>query len=200
MERFFYSDEFSLTPADNSPGVLSGYFIKWNTLSHDRGGYRVVFRRGAFANLGTNDLIDIKAHRDHDYTTYLARTGNGTLTLMPDDIGVRFSVTLPDTNDGRDMAVLVARKDIAGMSFGYLPADYLWRNEDAGPIQEHTSGRLVEVSPVYDPGFPYTSLHLHSMGDPDQATLSSLNKFLAEPKIKEAKMRLWLAEKIAAAL
>jgi len=54
----------------------------------------------------------------------------------------------------------------------------------------------VEVSPVFDPGFPFTSLQLHSMSDADEATKESLSKFLNEPKIKEAKMRLRLAEKI----
>src|SRR5437764_1360198 len=112
MEKFFFSTEFALSPADNSPGILSGYFMKWNVLSHDRGGFRVVFRPGTFANLGVNDQIDVKAHKDHNYDTYLGRTGNGTLTITTDEVGGQFHLTLPDTTDGRDMAALVARKDI----------------------------------------------------------------------------------------
>jgi HK97 family phage prohead protease len=169
IERFFFDTdqiEFDLlTDAESNPtNQVSGYAMKWNTLSHDRGGYRDVFRPGAFGDsLYSTDSVDVKAYYDHETNKYLARTGNGTLRLSTDEKGLKFSFDLPDTQLGRDVKTLIQRGDIPGMSFGYFPDKYRWKDEAQGPIREHLSGRLVEVSVVHDPGIPKTELVLHSL-------------------------------------
>lgn len=194
MEKFFFSTSIEATETSDSPGVLTGYAMKFNVLSHDRGGYRDVFRPGVFHNLKQPDGLDVKAYRDHNEGIYLGRTSNSTLSLTTDDIGLRFSLRLPDTQDGRDTAALVKRGDLAGMSFGYLPDTYSWKKEDQGPVRQHTSGRLVEISAVQDPAFPFTQLELSAVTEPDPNVIQSLNEWLGTPRRNSAARELRLSK------
>ncbi len=191
MEQFFLPAEVTTEPTENSPGRLSGYATKWNILSHDRGGFRDVFRPGAFANL-FGDSFNVKAYRDHDI--YLGRTSNGSLRLEPDAIGLKFSLDLPDTQHGRDTAALMVRGDFEGMSFGYIPDQYKWKTEDKGTIREHLSGNLIEISVVFDPAFPRTSVELNALNEPRPEVLASLQQWLGTPKRNFANRVLKLAE------
>jgi uncharacterized protein len=193
IERYFSHAELKTEAKDDSPGTLSGYVTKWNILSHDRGGYRDLFRENAFANL-SEDGSDVHAYRDHDTTVYLGRTTNGTLRLVPDEIGLKFSLDLPDTQDGRDTAALVRRGDFGGMSFGYLANEYQWRKQDNGPVREHLSGQLVEISVVFSPAFPKTSVELNALDEPNPEVLVSLNQWLGTPRRNSAARRIKLAE------
>lgn len=192
IERYFSSAELQAEPKDDSPGTLSGYVTKWNILSHDRGGYRDLFRAGAFANLTADH--DVHAYRDHDSTIYLGRTTNGTLRLESTEAGLLFSLDLPDTQDGRDTAALVRRGDFGGMSFGYLPSEYQWRKQDNGPVREHLSGQLVEISVVFSPAFPKTSVELNALDEPAPEILLSLQQWLGTPRRNSANRRLRIAE------
>ena len=160
--------------------------MKWNIISHDRGGYRVRFLPGAFGDtLNGSDGTDVKAYRDHNEETgYLGRTSNGRLQLNADAVGLAFNLSLPDTNNGRDVAALVDAGDYFGMSFGFVPdpQGFQWTEDPAGgsPIIEYFAGTLVEVSVVFDPGFPNTQVVLSSLGEPSQEVLNSLESWREE--------------------
>lgn len=63
---------------------------------------------------------DILAMMDHDVSKVLARTKSGTLTLEEDSSGLAFSISVPDTQAGRDALALAERGDLGGMSFGFI--------------------------------------------------------------------------------
>lgn len=192
IERYFLNTDVTTEEADGSPGKLRGRVTTWDTVSHDRGGYKVIFRQGAFSNVeNPHPIHDIKAYRDHNEDIYLGRLSNGTLKIAETEDGIDFELTLPDTQDGRDTAALVKRQDIKGMSFGYIPEEWEWQ---AGPTLIHKSGFLVEVSPVFDPSFPNTEVGMYSLGEPDEKVLDSLKDYLGTPKRNSAKRRLRLAE------
>lgn len=196
MEQFLFSSPIEFTQSGDTPGVLSGYAMKFNIQSRDRGGYRAIFKPNAFTNLKTNENdLDIKAYRDHDETIYLGRTSNGSLVLKADSVGVSFQLILPDTQAGRDTAVLARDDHFGGMSFGYLPDVYSWKkDEDGTPLQVHSAGRMREISVVFDPSFPNTELQLHALGDPDPAVIAELKQWLGTPRLNSARRRLKLAE------
>lgn len=108
---------FAVAKADGKPVTLSGYAIVWNVLSDDRGGYKVRLKPGS-ATFAAPTL----ALFNHDFRQVLGTTGNGTLRLTPDEFGVRVEIDLPDTSTGRDVAELVGRKYVAGMSFAMVSA------------------------------------------------------------------------------
>ena len=69
---------------------------------------------------------DVLALADHDARAVLGRTSSGTLALHEDSHGLAFTLTLPDTTTGRDLAALAARGDLGGMSFGFVAQDEVW--------------------------------------------------------------------------
>lgn len=191
-EIYFSASVIEHTPSDGSPGTLTGYVTKYGQLSDDRGGYFEMFSPTAFSNL-KEENYSVKALRDHS-DIYLGRTDNGTLTLSQDEIGLKFSLQLPDTQDGRDTAALVARKDLSGMSFGYVPKKAeLKKDENGQRIRLHTSGTLVEVSVVYDPAFKNTSVELHSLTEPNPQVLEEFKKLEGTPNRNYAERELQLA-------
>jgi len=82
---------------------------------------REVVRRGAFARAIAASQ-DVTANMDHDDAILLGRTAPGTVRLREDDVGLAVEIDLPDTQHGRDVATLVRRGDLAGMSFAFRPA------------------------------------------------------------------------------
>lgn len=191
MEKYFSSAIITSSAKDGSPGRLSGYVTKWNTISSDRGGYRDRFSKTSFANLG-DKTSNVLAYRDHDYNIYLGQLFNGSLTLTADDVGLLFDLDLPDTTDGRDTAALVARKDLVGMSFGYEPEpnSWDWDDSDEYHVRDHLRGRLVEVSVVFDPAFQGTSVDLHSISESSPEALKSLEEYLNSQKPAPTKRNL----------
>ncbi|ENF3560619.1 HK97 family phage prohead protease, partial [Escherichia coli] len=89
-----------LTASDKK---LVGYAVRWNSLSEiiwDE--FREQFTPGAFADyLAAGN--DVRCLYEHDYTRLLGRTKSGTLVLTEDNTGLRFELTPPDTQLGKDV-------------------------------------------------------------------------------------------------
>jgi HK97 family phage prohead protease len=148
--------------------------ISGNTLA----GHAAVF--GQYADLGANleDLAptafdrvlgdpstDVRALFNHDPNLLLGRQGAGTLKVGTDSQGLQFEVQLPNTQLGNDLRELVARQDINGASFAFMPGEDEWtRTADGRSIQTHTSvSRLLDVSPVTYPAYEGASTMLRAM-------------------------------------
>lgn len=81
---------------------------------------RETIRRGAFAR-AIREAQDVKALFNHDANLVLGRTRSGTLVLSEDETGLRYELSLPDTQLGRDVRVLLDRGDVDQNSFAFLP-------------------------------------------------------------------------------
>jgi HK97 family phage prohead protease len=112
-------------------------------------------RSGAFTrSLGTGRNVRLFAN--HDEGRLLATTGAGTLRLTEDARGLKVSADLPDTTDGRDLAELIRRGDVVGMSFGFKTNRDRWSAD--GARRELLDVDLFEVSIVTGwPAYPATS-------------------------------------------
>lgn len=97
---------------------LEGYAAKFNTEARI-GDFVEVIAAGAFrASLASGR--DVLGLMDHDPSKVLARTRSGTLKVAEDSTGLEFSLSVPDTQAGRDALALAERNDLGGMSFGFL--------------------------------------------------------------------------------
>src|SRR3546814_18573527 len=108
-------------------GRLEGYAAVFNAEAA-LPGFHEVIRAGAFAKslqAGQN----VRALYHHRDAELLASTRSGTLTLKEDHHGLAFSLSIPDTSYGRDLAVLVERGDVAGCRFGFRVNDGVARGE-----------------------------------------------------------------------
>lgn len=148
--------------------TLTGYAA---TFGNDTaiGGFTERIAPGAFsASLASGR--DVLALADHDPKAVLGRTKSGTLTLREDAKGLAFTLTLPDTQHGRDLAALAERNDLGGMSFGFVATDEAW----TGNTRELRALELHEISVVQSwPAYSQTEVSLRSR--PIQQTHVDLN-------------------------
>lgn len=111
---------------------------------------------------GALERSDPRALINHDRSLLLGRRSAGTLRLAADDEGLRFEIDLPDTSYARDLRTLVARGDIDGMSFGFMPDKDRWSTApDGAQLRTHTDvAQLIDISVVTLPAYEGTSVAL----------------------------------------
>lgn len=151
-----------LRGAEVSGNTLAGHAAVFGQLAQIRGGWEAIAPTAFDEVLSRGD--DVVALRDHDPSLILGRTAAGTLRLGVDADGLAFEVDLPDTSYARDVRELVARGDLRGASFGFLPGrDELSHARDGKQLRTHTSvRRLLDVSVVALPAYDGTSVTLRS--------------------------------------
>lgn len=145
--------------------VLGGYALKYNRFSQNLGGFVEQVAPGALTKT-LADGGDVLARFQHEDAYLLGRTSAGTLTLRSDDTGLDYSVTLPDTSYGRDLAVLAARGDVRHSSFAFrvLPGGDDWSLTDQDfPLRTITEMQLLDVAPVVTPAYMDTTSGLRSL-------------------------------------
>lgn len=135
-------------------GVLRGYaavFDQPTTRQRDYAGTETIGRT-AFDGVTEDDVVALV---NHDTSQLLGRTSSKTLRLSRDAHGLAFELDLPDTTLGRDVRALVARGDLAGMSF----------SAEVGTVERTESGvvhtafkRLFDVSVVTMPAYEGTEV------------------------------------------
>jgi len=145
--------------ADGSYTVV-GHAAVFNDLSENLGGFRERIEPGAFANV-LKGRPDTRALFNHDPNLVLARTTNGTLSLVEDETGLYYEADVAPTTYGNDLRALLERGDVSQSSFAFRVAsggDRWEEDEDTGGlirIIENFSA-LYDVSPVTYPAYPTT--------------------------------------------
>lgn len=140
--------------------TVAGYAAVFGAAADIAGQFREILAPGAF-----RDTIggDVRALIDHDSGRVIGRTTAGTLRLAEDDVGLAVEIDLPDTQDGRDLATLIARGDISGMSFGFVVTRQEWDETGDMPTRTILAVDLREVSAVAFPAYDDTSIALRSL-------------------------------------
>lgn len=131
-------------------------------------GYAAVFNQAT--NLGAfMERIDPDAFRFtqlHDVRFMvnhaglpMGRTTAGTLQLGIDNVGLHYTVQLPDTEAGRELHRAVERGDVTGSSFGFTIEGEVW-NVAEGLRTITSVGQVFEVSAVAFPAYEGTSVQV----------------------------------------
>ncbi|WP_258729669.1 HK97 family phage prohead protease [Bacillus atrophaeus] len=145
---------------EDGPKVISGYALKFGTRSHNLGGFIEMIDKRA---LDQTDMSDVRALIDHDPSKILGRTSAGTLKLAVDDIGLRFDVTLPNTQYATDLYENLRVGNISNCSFGFLlgkDGDSFTRDQKTGlPLRSLKNiSKLTDVSVVTYPAYEDTDV------------------------------------------
>ncbi|KAA0893069.1 HK97 family phage prohead protease [Pusillimonas sp. ANT_WB101] len=142
--------------------TLSGYAAVFNSEA-PIGDFAEVIRAGAFTK-SLQSGSNIRALYHHDASALLGTTKGGTLELREDAKGLAFSLKLPDTSHGRDLAILVDRGDVAGCSFGFRVRDGgdKWEQRGTTLIRELLDLDLQEITLTSDPAYADTTVALRS--------------------------------------
>jgi hypothetical protein len=143
--------------------TLSGYAALFNTPAYLR--QLETWEQiapGAFTRSIAENDIALLAH--HDTKLILGRTSSKTLILREDLRGLQVQAHLPDTSAARDVAQLIERRDLTGMSFGFLPrpGGVKWERKDGKEMRTITDADLREISIVTFPVYAGTELALRS--------------------------------------
>lgn len=180
---------FQMKPDGTKTHYAEGYAARFGELSHPLGGGRQTFveriQAGAFDRV-MDERQDVVALYNHDPSKVLGRVSNGELKLDVDKEGLRYKVRLPDTTFGRDLAVSLERRDIAGSSFGFRASKDTWgRHTDGMALRTVTEiDRLADISPVTSPAYGASEAGL---------AIRSLDSFLeSEHSHQTANLKRWL--------
>lgn len=150
---------------DDAGPIITGYAAVYESWSPDLGGFKEMVRRGAFDDC-LRGKPDVLARVQHEGgTAVIGRTLNGTLRVWSDTRGLRYEVSPPDTQVGRDIVTLIRRGDIRSSSFAFEiedANDQVWNFDVAPATREIIRMKLVDVAPVDIPAYPQTSVGLRS--------------------------------------
>ncbi len=105
---------------------------------------------------------DVRALFNHDSSLVLGRSTAGTMRLKSDDVGLRYEIDLPDTQQASDLATLVERGDVDGSSFAFTVTDYERSRDNEVDVREITGVRLFDVGPVTYPAYESTSVSVRA--------------------------------------
>lgn len=159
-EKVYYrSPEVTYDP--NSRKV-EGYAVVFDSPSENMGFIETI-KRGAI----TEDTIknsDVLARFNHNPEKVLARCkyGNGSLQLVVDDIGVRYSFEAPNTQLGDELLEHLHRGDITSSSFAFTisseKGSERWYKQDGQLYRDiYKIDRLYDVAPVWVPAYEATT-------------------------------------------
>jgi HK97 family phage prohead protease len=188
--------EMRVATTSDGSRTLSG-LIPYNSLSTDLCGFRELIAPGAFAT-ALNPDADVLALRDHDAKLLLGRTKSGTLELSDSPEGLRYTLKLPNTTAGNDLAESIDRGDLDSTSFGFATIEDSWAADDDGNvIRTLKQVELFEVSPCSFPAYPDSSVDLRSAVIPDEivAQLAQRNAPFVDGDSETLKLRLALRQR-----
>ena len=144
-------NDFELRAGQAGDGMtFSGYAAVFNSDSEPLPFIERIMP-GAFAK-SLKSRNNIRMYMNHDSSMLLATTRAKTMRLGEDSKGLFVEADLPDTTVGRDLSVLMQRKDVDSMSFGFTVPQGGDRWSDDGMTRELRQIKLYEVSVVT--GFP----------------------------------------------
>lgn len=162
--------------------TIGGYAAKFNTLSRNLGGFVERINPTFFAKSEGDGWPRAMARYNHDNNMLLGTSRSGTLRLLTDNIGLDYSVDLPDTR--ADVYELVQRGDVRQSSFAFITFEDDWATTDQGfPLRTLVSGRLLDVAPVNTPAYEDTSVGLRSLAEKFSAPVEEVRALAATDEL-----------------
>lgn len=155
--EMYLKTDFQVRQQDDDK-YIEGYFIRFNEETKLwKDAFEEVDPGAVDDSLKNND---IRCLFNHDTSIVLGRTGNGTLELKKDSIGVFGRVKInPNDKQALDIYARIERGDINACSFGFNIINEEIQNRDDGTVKFILKKiDLHEVSPVTFPAYPTTSI------------------------------------------
>ena len=145
---------------------IEGYGSVFNDRSLDLGGFVEMIAPGAFD--GVIERSDVKCYLDHNPEKGIlarSRNGKGSLSLVIDEKGLKYSFDAPKTNLGDEVVEGLKRGDYSQSSFAFTVDDEIWTKEEDGSYLRTITkiGGLYDVSIVANPAYEGTSVALRSL-------------------------------------
>lgn len=161
--------------------VVSGYAIRFNEESVNMGFVEII-RPEALTREQVEDS-DIFAFYNHNPEHVLARNGKAdTLKLDLREDGLYYEFEAPNTSIGDELLEHIKRNEMYGTSFAFsMNADgdgETWTLREDGTIYREITSieMLYEISPVFSPAYPTTSVSARSLEMINKLTNNDMNE------------------------
>jgi HK97 family phage prohead protease len=176
MERRFIASEVRAETQDGKK-VLTGYAAKYGKMSQDLGGFNEIIAPGTF-DRAVKENQDVKMLINHDPNQIVGRNGKN-LELTSDKTGLKFRVTLPNTQVANDLHENVRNGIMEQCSFGFVTKGDRWMDARDGGfkdvqyegvedkqalVRELNDVDLRDVSVVTSPAYPSTEVKARDKG------------------------------------
>lgn len=189
MNKNFKSEcrmvEFRAIDNDDGKMIIEGYAITFDQpATHSMGNYTFTetIKRGA---LDRTDMKDVPLRYNHNDTwCIMARTRNNSLKLVIDDVGLKITAELIDTQSNRDIYKSIQEGLIDKMSFAFTVADKgdTWQYGETETTRIVTDiNKLYDVSVVDTPFYDTTSVYARSF-ELLESNLKQLDSFDLEKR------------------
>jgi len=134
---------FELRQDKENEGIIEGYASIFGVVDL----YQTTFEKGAFVrSLAENGNPAFLLH--HDST----RPVGNIVEVYEDDRGLRFKAELnTDIQDGKEAFSMAKKKNIRGISFGFVPRKWEDSDDDSGIRRRFTDVDIMEISMVTFP-------------------------------------------------
>ena len=162
-ERRFTDGKVEVRSEEGKPSKIRGYAAVFNSMSQNLGGFQERILPEAFDHIMESNQ-DVAGLFNHDTGIILGRRSSGTLALSVDEVGFRYEIEAPDTQQARDLMVSIDRGDVVGSSFMFNKREDRWLEEDGREIRELISiERVRDVGPVTFPAYLETTTQARSI-------------------------------------
>lgn len=171
---------------DNEDMVIEGYAAVFNEET-DLGWCREVIDPKAFEKC---DMKDCSLNYNHGQGKAIARTRNGSLQLLVDNIGLKIRAKIIDTQEGIDVYKMIKAGLLDKMSFAFTVKEQNWNYEtDTRRITD--IDKLYDVSVVDIPAYEGTSVFARSKDEYQEEKQQYLKQ--KELDLEKEKMKLLLS-------
>lgn len=189
-ERQLERRSASISSINVDTRIVEGYAIVFNSQSEDLGFYETISPSAVTED--TINTSDVFCLFNHNPEKVLARSkyGKGSLSLVLDDRGLKYSFEVPNTELGNELLEHVRRGEIDGSSFAFIVSA-----DEGSEVWENINGTthrtinkiecLVDVSPVWQPAYSATSVSARAKEMLNEMEKEKLEKLDNEKKPTE---------------
>ena len=185
----YLTTQFNARSEEDGRLILEGYFIKYGVETELWPGFFELIEKSA-VDKALGNKPDVRALFNHDSNLCLGRTGNKTLQLKSDNIGLFGVIEINSSDpDAVGAHARVQRKDIDGCSFGFWETGYeIIERNDGTILKKVTEMELIEVSPCTFPAYPQTEIAARQKNYEDyKKEALNIRKNILKEKLKNEK-------------
>jgi len=155
--------------------------------------YTETIAPGAFDETDMSDVVALYNHNSESLPLARATEGKGTLSLLVDDHGLKFSFEAPETSEGNDLLVSIKRGDIQGCSFAFTVAEQtIVDNETTNECVRTINkiGKLYDVGPVMFPAYDATEVEVYKRSIDAAKPVKETKSKVLETYFQELELKL----------
>ncbi len=177
-EKRYISEIRNVEGGENSRHIV-GYALLFNVRSVQLGDFTEVIMPEALNDeiLKRSDILCLLDHNISRGVLARSKYGEGSLTLIVDEKGLKYEFDAPNTALGDELLEGIRRGDIANSSFSFRVAKDEWQQTTEGGYLRiiHEFDSLFDVSPVYQPAYNETSVDCRGLEQLKQQIESRMN-------------------------